>query len=335
MRVLILGGTKFLGRHIVEAALARGHEVTLFNRGNTNADLFPEVEKLRGDRDGNLSALQGRRWDVAIDPSGYVPRIVRASVDMLANQVEHYTFISSISVYADTTLYGMDESAPLNTLQDEMVEEITGQTYGGLKVLCERAAEAIMPGRVLHVRSGLIVGPNDPTDRFTYWPVRVAMGGEILAPSAPEMNIQIIDVRDQADWIIRMAEARQAGVYNVTGPASPLTIGQLLETCREISGSDTTFTWVPDDFLLEHDVTPFVELPLWVPKTYNGFQSINIQKALDAGLRFRPLEDTVRDTLAWNARRTGDAAGLKLNAGMLQDREVDLLHTWKQQAGQK
>ncbi|MCB9450347.1 MAG: epimerase [Anaerolineaceae bacterium] len=329
MKILILGGTRFLGRHIVEAALAQGHEVTLFNRGTTNPDLFLQVEKLVGNRDGGLSALKGRRWDVAVDTCGYVPRLVRASVEQLATSVEHYTFISSISVYADTTTYGIDESAELLTLADETVEEVTGQTYGGLKVLCENAAEEVMPGRVLHVRSGLIVGPHDPTDRFTYWPVRVAMGGEILAPAGPEMAVQVIDARDQAAWIIRMAEARKAGVYNVTGPDYPLTMGKLLETCLDVSGSQASLTWVTDEFLLEHDVTPYTELPLWIPHTYNGMQAVKVQKALDAGLSFRPLADTVRDTLAWNAQRTGDATGLKLNAGMLQDREAALLDAWK------
>lgn len=330
MKILMLGGTRFLGRHIVEAALAQGHEVTLFNRGNTNPDLFPQVEKLVGDRDGGLDTLAGRRWDVAVDTCGYVPRLVKASAELLANTVEHYTFISSISAYADTTVYGMDESAELHTLADETVEEITGQTYGGLKVLCEKVAEKAMPGRVLHVRSGLIVGPHDPTDRFTYWPVRVAMGGEILAPSRPEMNIQIIDARDQAEWIIRMAEARTAGIYNVTGPDYPLTMGALLDACRQVSENDATLTWVPDDFLLEHDVKPFTELPLWIPETYNGMQAIKVQKALDAGLRFRPLDETILDTLTWNTYRTGDATALKLNAGMLQDREATLLQAWKE-----
>jgi 2'-hydroxyisoflavone reductase len=331
VKILILGGTRFLGRHLVETALAQGHEVTLFNRGSTNPDLFPQVEKLVGNRDGGLDALTGRHWDVAVDTCGYVPRLVRASVAQLATSVEHYTFISSISVYADTTIYGMDESAELHSLTDETVEEITGQTYGGLKVLCEKVAEKVMPGRVLHVRSGLIVGPHDPTDRFTYWPVRAAMGGEILAPSRPEMNVQIIDARDEANWIIRMAEARKAGVYNVTGPDYTLTMGALLDTCLKAGENDAALTWITDEFLLEHDVTPFTELPLWIPQTYNGMQAVSIQKALDAGLTFRPLEETVRDTLAWNARRTGDSPALKLNAGMLQDREAALLKAWKQQ----
>src|SRR5688572_29497367 len=197
MRLLVLGGTKFLGRAVVEAAVARGHEPTLFHRGLTNPGLFPDLEHLRGDRDGGLAALQGRTWDAVIDPSGYVPRIVRASAELLADAVEHYTFISSISVYPSFPTPGMDESSPVGTLEDPTVEDVPAH-YGPLKALCEQAAEAAMPGRVFHVRAGLIVGPNDPSDRFTYWPVRVAKGGDVLAPGSPERPVQIIDVRDLA-----------------------------------------------------------------------------------------------------------------------------------------
>src|SRR5579872_4273010 len=232
MKLLILGGTVFLGRHIVEAALARGHEVTLFNRGQHNPDLFPEVEKLRGDRNGDLAALQGRQWDAAIDTSGFVPRVVRASAEALANAVKHYTFISSISVYADFTKLGIDESSPVAKLVDESVEEVTGETYGGLKALCEQAAEEALPGKVLIVRPGLIVGPDDQTDRFTYWPYRVAQGGEMLAPGRPAHQEQFIDVRDLAQWIVRMVEAGKTGVYNATGPDYVLSTQQLLEVCK-------------------------------------------------------------------------------------------------------
>lgn len=210
MKILVLGGTRFLGRHIVEAALAGGHDITLFNRGQNNPDLFPEVEKLRGNRDGDLSALQGRQWDAVIDTCGFVPRIVQASAALLADSVRHYTFISSISVYADFSKPAMNENAPVGTMQDESIEEITAETYGPLKALCERTAEKAMPGRVLHIRPGYIVGPFDPTDRFTYWPRRVATGGEMLAPGRPDSQIQFVDVRDLANWIIRMVETGKA-----------------------------------------------------------------------------------------------------------------------------
>ncbi|MFZ0544031.1 MAG: NAD-dependent epimerase/dehydratase family protein, partial [Candidatus Promineifilaceae bacterium] len=242
MKLLILGGTVFLGRHIVDVALQRGHEVTLFNRGQHNADLYPDVEKLRGNRDGDLAALKGRTWDAVVDTCGYFPRIVRDSAELLADAVEHYTFISSISVYADNVRPGIDENYPVAQLEDESVEEVTGGTYGGLKALCEQAAESAMPGRVLNVRSGLIVGPNDPTDRFTYWVCRVAQGGEVLAPVEPEVAVQVIDVRDQAQWILDMAEARQAGVYNVTGPDYTLTFGELFRTTQQVSSSDAALT---------------------------------------------------------------------------------------------
>jgi 2'-hydroxyisoflavone reductase len=329
MKLLILGGTQFLGRHLTESALKAGHEVTLFNRGKTNPGLFKNVEYLTGDRDASdLNALKGRKWDAVVDTSGYVPRVVRESAELLADAVPHYTFISTISVYGDTSIYNMDEGGPLATIEDETREDVTGETYGALKVLCERAAEAVMPGRVLTVRSGLIVGPNDPTDRFTYWPVRVAQGGEVLAPGKPGMKVQFIDARDQGEWILQMATARKAGIYNVTGPDYGLTMGKLLDTCKTVTGSDATFTWVNDEFLTENEVGPFSELPLWIPETYNGLQAMNINRALADGLTFRPLEETIRDTLKWNALRGADG-DIKPRAGMMRDRETDLLTKWK------
>ncbi len=332
MKILILGGTKFLGRHLTEIALKAGHEVTLFNRGTTNPNLFPDAEHLHGDRDGNLEALKGRKWDVAVDPSGYVPRIVKASAELLADQVEHYTFISSISVYSEPIAPNLDESGPVITLDDETTEAVM-ENYGGLKVLCERAAEAAMPGRVLQVRSGLIVGPHDPSDRFTYWPVRVAIGGEVLAPGTPDQAVQYIDARDQAAWILKMAEARKAGTYNVTGPASRATLGELLAACQQVADNVATLTWVPDDFLIEHDVGPWMELPLWLPEAYNALQMVNIDKALADGLTFRPTVDIVRDTLQWNAGRSAAEAvnwkgDPKPRAGMMLDREQELLAEW-------
>lgn len=329
MKILIIGGTQFLGRHLTEAALKAGHEVTLFNRGSTNPDLFPQAEHLKGDRDGGLAVLDGRKWDVAIDTCGYVPRLVKASTEKLADAVEHYTFISTISVYSDPTISGMDESGPVATLVDETTEKVDGETYGGLKVLCEQAAEAIMPGRVLHVRSGLIVGPHDPTDRFTYWPTRMQAGGEILAPGKPEMRVQFIDARDQAEWILRMADARKTGVYNVTGPKDPTNMGEVLAVCRVVTGSDATLTWADDDFLVQHDVTPFSELPLWIPGAYNGLQTLNVDKAVADGLTFRSLTDTVRDTLRWDATRVSGPDAPKPRAGMMRDREAELLAAWK------
>lgn len=327
MKLLILGGTVFLGRALVDAALARGHEVTLFNRGQHNPELYPDVEKLRGNRDGNLNALKGRRWDAVIDTSGYVLRLVKASAELLADAVDHYTFVSSISVYADFTTPGMDEMYPVGKMADETVEQITGETYGPLKALCEQAAERAMPGRVLTIRPGLIVGPHDQTDRFTYWPVRVAKGGEVLAPGRPDNPVQIIDVRDLAEWNIRMVEARQTGVYNATGPDYVLTIYQLLHECKRVTRSDARFTWVSDAFLMDHGATPCTEVTLWLPskEENQGFARADVGKAIEAGLTFRPLADTIRDTLAWDATRP---AAVERRNGIRPAREAEWLAAW-------
>lgn len=332
MKVLIIGGTVFLGRHLVEAAMSRGHDVTLFNRGQHNPDLFPEVEKIRGDRDGGLDALQGRTWDAVVDTCGYVPRVVSASSEALADASAHYTFISTISVYPNVSKPGIDESSQVGTLDDESTEEVTGETYGPLKALSEQAAEAAMPGRTLIIRPGLIVGPFDPTDRFTYWPERVAYGGEILAPGTPQRPIQFIDVRDLAEWNIRMVEAGETGVYNADGPDRTLPIAELLETSKEVSGSDAHFTWVDQEFLLEQGVSPWTDLPAWVPETdeYAGFFSISSDKAIAHGLTFRPLADTVRDTLSWNATRPAER---ERRAGLAPEREIEVLKLWHERNG--
>lgn len=322
MKLLILGGTAFLGRHLVELALRRGHEVTLFNRGQRNPDLFPEIEQLRGDRNGHLDALRGRRWDAVIDTSGYIPRLVRDSATLLASAVEHYTFISSISVYAPSGEQ-LTEASPVGQLKDEDVEEITGETYGPLKALCEQAAEAALPGRTLVLRPGLIVGPHDPSDRFTYWPVRMARGGEILAPDSPDLLVQVIDVRDLAEWNLRLVEARATGIYNATGPEKPLTMGEVLQSCQTAAGS--LLTWVSEEFLLAQKVGAFVEMPLWVPKQAAGMMNVDVTKAVRAGLSFRPIADTARDTLAWAGSRPAD---YKWRGGLAAEREVDLLKAW-------
>jgi 2'-hydroxyisoflavone reductase len=332
VKLLILGGTVFLGRHLVEAALARGYEVTLFNRGLHNGELYPEVEKLRGDRDGGLDALRGRRWDAAVDTSGYVPRIVRASADLLSLAVDRYAFVSSISVYRDIRTPGMDEGAPVGTLDDEATEAVGGETYGPLKALCERATEEAMPGRVLAIRPGLIVGPHDPTDRFTYWPHRASLGGEVLAPAPADRRVQIVDARDLATWILRLLESGATGTYNATGPAESLTFGQVLDTCINAGGAGARPVWVDEAFLLEQGVGPWTELPLWVPQgdvAMGGFLAIDARKAIGSGLRFRPLAETVRDTLAWDATRPAD---LVRAAGLGTEREAALLRMWR--AGQ-
>jgi 2'-hydroxyisoflavone reductase len=328
VRLLILGGTVFLGRHLVDAALARGHAVTTFTRGQHSSELPPAVERLRGDRDGDLATLRGRRWDAAVDTSGYVPRVVRASAELLAGMVDHYTFVSSVSAYRDFSAPGMDERAPVATLADPSVEEVTGDTYGALKALCEQTAEAALPGRVLVVRPGLIVGPYDPTDRFTYWPHRVARGGEVLAPGRPQRPIQFIDARDLAGWIIGMAEAGRVGTYNATGPDAPLAMARLLEECCAAASSDAAFTWVGDEFLLAQQVGEWMELPLWIAESdadHAGFLAVSCGRAIAAGLTFRPLDETVGDTLVWDATRPSDH---DWKAGLRPEREAELLAAW-------
>lgn len=328
MKILIIGGTRFLGRHLVDSALARGHEVTLFNRGKSNPDLFLNIETILGDREHDLEKLSGRTWDGVIDTSGYVPRIVRLSARSLERSVSQYVFISSISVYASFTKIGIDENDPVGKIDDESFEEITGESYGPLKALCEKAVQEIYKERALIIRPGLIVGPNDPTDRFTCWPVRVARGGDVLAPEKPDVPVQIIDVRDLADFIIKLMEEKASGIYNATGLDYELTLGSMLETCKQVSGSDANFKWASVEFLKGHNVEAWSDMPVWVPDTDEdaGFSRVDISKAINAGLTFRPLEETVRDTLEWAKTRPSDH---EWRAGLTVERETQVLAALK------
>ncbi len=325
MNLLVIGGTRFVGRHFVEAAQARGHTITLFHRGKSNADLFPEVEKILGDRELDLDKLKGRHWDAVLDTCGYVPRVARLSAEALADAVDHYVFISTISVYANPVQAGANEDAPLETMADETSEEFS-EHYGALKVLCERAVEAALPGRVLIVRPGMIVGPHDPTDRFTYWMARAKKGGEILAPGEPERQAQMIDARDLGAWLVHLIERRQVGTFNATGPAETLTWDAMLNTCQTVAGSEAAFTWLSDAFLQAQEV-PMEQLPFWVPEPYDGVFAVSVQRALDAGLTYRPLADTVRDTLNWITQ-----LDRPLQIGLDPAREAELLAAWKAQA---
>jgi 2'-hydroxyisoflavone reductase len=324
MRILIIGGTRFLGRHLVEAALARSHEVTLFNRGKSNPDLFPQLETILGDREKDVEKLKGRIWDAVIDVAGYFPRIVRLSAEILEPNVSRYVFISSISVYQDFRKVGIGEADPVGKLEDETVEEITGEAYGPLKALCEKTVQELYGERALIVRPGLIVGPHDPTDRFTYWPVRVARGGDVLAPQKPEAPIQVIDVRDLSDFIIKLIQENASGIYNATGPDYELTIGRLLDVSKQVTGSNANFKWASVEFLNQHKVESWSNMPTWVPDDEEGvgFSRVDISKAIDAGLKFRPLEETVRDTLAWAQTRPSDHAW---RAGLTAEREAQVL----------
>ena len=343
MKLLILGGTAFLGRHLVTTAHARNHEITLFNRGHHATPHFANVETIQGDRHTELSKLRGRRWDAVIDTSGYLPRAVTAAAEVLTDSLERYVFISSISVYADFNRVGLDESAELKTLTNEQVEEANaidssghvsainyGPLYSGLKALCEQAALTALPNRTLIIRPGLIVGPDDYTDRFTYWVIRVARGGEVLAPGRPDYQVQFIDVRDLAEWIVQAVERQETGVYNANGLPGELSLKGLLEECKFVSGSDASFTWVDEDFLLAEKVAAWSELPLWLPEDaaphMKGFMLVNCDKAVAAGLKYRPLSETIRDTLHW---RQPSLASEPLKAGLDSDREAILLHKYR------
>ncbi len=324
MRILILGGTRFLGRHLVDAALVRGHEVTIFNRGRTNPDLFPDVEKLRGDRESDVSALAGRTWDAAIDVHGRMPSVVRPVAALLAGAVDHFTFVSTISAYGEVFPVGLDETFPTAEFADGLDERDLAN-YGPCKAECERIVGSAFDGRAFVPRPGLIVGPHDPTDRFTYWPRRVAAGGDVLAPGDPGRPVQIVDGRDLAEWIVRMVEARAAGPFNATGPDYPLTMGGMLEACRTSAASEAALVWVDDQFLLSEGVGQWIELPLWLAEAgLEGMLAVDVSRAVDSGLRFRPLEETVRDTLAWR----GDGE-LNEGIGLAPDREAELLRTWR------
>lgn len=310
MRLLILGGTSFLGRALAEAALERGHETTLFTRGQTNPELFPEAERLIGDRAGDLSALGGRTWDAVLDTSGHEPRVVAASAGLLAGAAGLYAFVSSISVYASFARPGQDETAP--TLPP-------GDDYGARKAACERDVEEAFPGRALVVRPGLIVGPHDPTDRFTYWPRRIAEGGEALAPGKPERPVQFIDVRDLAEWMLGLVEAGATGTFNATSPPGAPTMGGVLEACGEAD-----VVWVDDRFLLDAGVEQWSDLPLWISATdpdWAGFMLVDVSRARAAGLTFRPLAETVRDVPEWTGK-----------AGLTRERERELLAAWRARA---
>ncbi|HTX11894.1 MAG TPA: NAD-dependent epimerase/dehydratase family protein [Solirubrobacteraceae bacterium] len=333
MRLLVLGGTKFLGRHVVDCAQLRGHELTLFNRGRTDPRPIPGVEQIHGDREQDLSLLAGRSWDAVIDTSGYWPRAVRASAELLAENVDRYVFVSSISAYGTFPGPGLDEDAPTAPDPPPDVSDVM-EHYAELKAACERVVGSVLPGRAIVIRPGLIVGPLDPTNRFTYWVRRLGEGGRVLAPAAPDQPVQLIDVRDLADWSVRMAEQGAAGAYNATGPAETLTFGPLLERIAAATGGGAELVWIDEDRLSEAGVEPWDELPVWLdlPRNaeFRGLCAVDIARALDAGLEFRPLEQTVADTLAWDRARVREpgAAGdnpLPTRAGLSREREAELL----------
>ncbi|KAA3598079.1 MAG: NAD-dependent epimerase/dehydratase family protein [Calditrichaeota bacterium] len=322
MKILILGGTVFLGRFLTKSALKRGHKVTHFTRGKSNPNLFPEVENLIGDRvKSDLNSLKGKTWDAVIDTCGYFPRVVKESAELLKDSVEHYTFISSISVYENLDKPNADELTPVAKIKDKETEEITAQSYGPLKALCEEMAEKIMPKKTLNIRPGLIVGPFDPSDRFTYWVHRIAQGGKVLTPDALDKNVQFIDVRDLADWNIKMVEEKVTGIFNATGPDYSLKFGKVLETCKEVTKSNAELVLASEKFLEENEVAPYIELPLWIPGQ-GGWDRVDCSKAISNGLTFRPISETVKDTFEWNNQLKRQNP---LRAGLTPKREKELL----------
>ena len=318
MRLLLLGGPKFLGRAVIDAALERGHVVTLFNRGQTGSELYPELERIAGDRVSGLDGLRGREWDAVVDTSGYLPRVVAASAALLADAVGHYVFVSSISVYTSFAEI-VDEGAPLAQLSEPGSEAI-GKDYGALKALCEQIVETSFPGRSAAIRAGLIVGPHDPTGRFTYWPHRIARGGDVLVPGPAWRPLQLVDVRDLARWIVLAAEGGLAGPFNATGPT---TMGAVVDAARRVTDTSARGVEVDDAFLAEHEVDEWMELPLWLDtrnEDWRHFLEVDVSRAIAAGLAFRSLDETVAATL----ERAETVAGV----GLAPEREQELLAAW-------
>ena len=334
LRILVLGGTGFIGPHMVHEALRRGHTVELFNRGRTNNSLFPDLTTYIGDRNSDLETLMDGRWDVVIDNSGYVPRHVAESAHLLSSRASHYIFVSSISAYAD---FGspLDENSPLATIDDETIEEVTNETYGPLKALCEkRASQEFGADRLAVLRPTYICGPGDRTDRYTYWPVRTMRGGDMLWPGTPDDDIQIIDVRDLANFTIDCAEKRIKGTYNTVTPAGSFTMGALMEDCVAVTAADVRPVWVDYELLKANGATDGRELPIWVaPQSDESFiAKVSGERAHAQGLINRPTRETARDTIRWWRTLPAERQS-SLRAGLSAERETELLQAWNAKKG--
>jgi 2'-hydroxyisoflavone reductase len=335
LKILILGGTRFIGLHMTALALARGHTLTYFNRDKTKTDRFREVERIKGDRNGQIDGLKDRQWDVVIDNSGYVPRHVRATAELLAPNVKQYVFVSSISVYPNFSV-PRDEQSEVGKLADETIEKVDGETYGPLKALCEQAAEKALPGRTTVIRPGLIVGPDDNTDRFTYWPARAARGGEFIAPGAPTDPFQIIDARDLAAFAINAVENNHTGTYNLVSNVNGFKFGELTDACVAAAKKQAkpavapSAVYLPTEFLEEQKVEPWSERPVWLPAKGDeaAFAGTSNKAALAKGLKITPLRKTVNDTLAWHLARPAEERE-KLKAGIDAEKEATVLAAWK------
>ncbi|MFY9343927.1 MAG: NAD-dependent epimerase/dehydratase family protein [Planctomycetota bacterium] len=341
LKILVLGGTAFLGPPFVRGAVANGHTVTLFNRGRTNPGLFGDLEQLRGDREkGELDALEGRTFDAIVDTSGYVPAHVEATARLFAETAKHYQFVSSISVYpgfgentdtiTEATAVGVvaeeraAEAAKVSTIRQAM------PFYGPFKAKCEQAASSAMPGRVSNIRPGLIVGPGDSSDRFTWWPVRCDRGGDVLAPGDPDGHVQFLDVRDLAAWMLHVLEQNVTGTFNATGFAGRVSMAELLGACKCATGKPVNLVWASEEFLAANQVQPWMQMPLWIPRA--GRAVADCSRAIAAGLKFRPIADTVRDTLQWAKSERGDKPFAR--TGLPAEREAELIAKWRaEQAG--
>ena len=321
MNILILGGTVFMGIQLVNYAQKRNHNVTLFNRGKRNPDIFPDVEKLFGDRNSDLAPLNGRKFDAVIDTCGHVPGIVRKSAELLKDNTDNYTFISSISAYSDFSKHGQDESGETCKITDGNIEEMTMENYGAMKVLCENVVSEVFGDRALNIRPGLIVGENDWSDRFTYWIHRIDQGGKVLAPDGKKDRVQFIDVKDLSEWTIKMAEGKKSGLYNATGPDYKLTFEEFINTCQKVTGGKAEIIWAKEKFLLDENITPWMELPMWVTEADQGINNMDISKAIKDGLTFRPLEETLMDTLKFDKSRKD----YTLRAGLKPERETEVI----------
>jgi 2'-hydroxyisoflavone reductase len=346
LKILVLGGSRFLGRTFVEEALLRNHEVTIFNRGLQNPGI-KDAEIITGNRFGNLKALQNRYWDAVLDTSGFIPFTVQNTTDLLKDRVNYYTFISSISVYKDWIPENLDENYPVLEMTLDEANELSKDAkdpiyehYGHFKALCERIAEKNMPGRVLNVRAGQLIGPNDYTDRIPYWIHRIAQGGDVLAPGNPNRRVQVIDNKDLSNWILRMMGSHSVGTYNATGPNYPLTMKEFLDACVKVTGSDAELVWADEKFLLDQSVAPWTEMPLWIPEDFplaqestqpwKGAGSINIEKAVQNGLTFTPLEDSIAEIYQWE--KTRQMSEDEWKSGIRAEKEKKLINSWFQKS---
>jgi 2'-hydroxyisoflavone reductase len=346
LRILILGGTGFIGPHMVHEALRRGHEISLFNRGRTNRALFPDLELLVGDRNNGLDALIGRSWDAVVDNSGYVPRHVADSAQLLSSAVSHYIYVSSVSAYAamsgnltaadyqNVDVANTEYDSALVTMQDETVEEVTSETYGPLKVLCEKAAtEAMGEDRITILRPTWVAGPGDNSDRFTYWPVRVSRGGEMLVPGAPADRIQIVDVRDLANFVVDSLEQKITGIYNMVNPPGTYSMGQLMDDCQAVTAADVDMTWVDTPFIEKHGLYSGGELPIWAPMSGDSRSDalVNGDHAFAKGMKTRPERETIRGILTWWQALPEDRRS-DMRAGLSAEREAEMLAAWHAQS---